>query len=713
MIAQSAASSSSHLPTPPTAPVASGSSQVPSAPAPIPPQPTWMHLPTMVPSQWQQSPIPLFRAPPSHHLPLQQLLPIPSPPTSIPQPHLRQYYHPQPMLTGYYAVPPYQHSLGPALPPQPSAPVLTPNRSGPHNIVLDRSSQHLLEQRSGLHNIFLDRSSQHLLKQVVTTSSWTGSRNIFLNSVQVVTTSSWTGPRNVFLDSHPLIHGANIKVKTTASNSGACDNVSTRIPSAHILWWWPKFKVAFTGRSVVEAMAGSTRNRSITPDPGSGRSSNYLSIGGHGNNSRPQSSRSTSGEVLEIPEVGIQPPSSPTLSLDEPISAGIRRRRDSGPSNHGDPTKLTPQHTKRLKMHAKKACEENEVPQDEVMTFIDTGDIFYMLLDLKITLIKLCEGNKARRMQEIKDTLESKDFESQDFISKNQEIFKIPPGLLDDVELRAQLGKVVTKLLTNIRSAIKGGLTTSIVKRTSIADVTRSLARSGSGMEVDSTHWNRIALLRRLLQIFLIGVSDYKTASIEDLFSAYLIPSLKQDLRDKVVRELSIDVGQLEEDLFDADLNGTNVTGNSSQAPTQVNGQNGADMGDEQHVDQNGAEQDDLDANEEDESSNANGGANSANGAVLPDNPVDSGFGLVEGMPARYNSTIKFWNFVDDSLSAMRRIADESSSIATEQEKELQKLFIEVFQADLAEFPGGKKVSKLISKTNPRWQTTIQTGLIW
>jgi hypothetical protein len=42
-------------------------------------------------------------------------------------------------------------------------------------------------------------------------------------------------------------------------------------------------------------------------------------------------------------------------------------------------------------------------------------------------------------------------------------------------------------------------------------------------------------------------------------------------------------------------------------------------------------------------------------------------------MPPRYNSTTKFWNFVDDSLSAMRRIADESSSIVTEQEKELQK----------------------------------------
>jgi len=50
---------------------------------------------------------------------------------------------------------------------------------------------------------------------------------------------------------------------------------------------------------------------------------------------------------------------------------GIHRRRDNEPSGHGDPTKLTPQHTKRLKMHVKKSCEENEVPHEEVMTFID------------------------------------------------------------------------------------------------------------------------------------------------------------------------------------------------------------------------------------------------------------------------------------------------------------------------------------------------------
>ncbi|KAG2156929.1 uncharacterized protein EDB93DRAFT_1247117 [Suillus bovinus] len=456
----------------------------------------------------------------------------------------------------------------------------------------------------------------------------------------------------------------------------------------------------------------------------------------------PQSSTSTSSEALDIPELGVQPPSSPTSSLDKPISAGIHRRRDSGPPNHGDPTKLTPQRAKHLKMHAKKACEENDVPEEDVMTFINSGDIFYMLIDLKITLVKLCQGNKARRLQELKDALESKDFENglynrlfacilspnltayvtdtqshiMDFIGKNRDIFKIPPGLLEDVELRSQLGKVVTKLLTNIRSSIKTTLTTSIVKCTSIADVTRSLARSRSGMEVDSTHWNRIALLRRLLRIFLISVSDYKTASIKYLFSPYLIPSLKQDLRDKVARELDIDVKQLERDIFEGDFDDVPETDvNPSQTPTetQVNtnhapsARRDIDVNVEQFADESGMQQD---ANGEDEESDVSSGANSV---VLLDNPLDSGFRLAEGMAVRYNSTTKFWNFVDHSLSIMRKISVESSPIVTEQDKELQKLFIEIFQADLAEFPGGKKVSKLISKTNPRWQTAIQTGLIW
>lgn len=43
----------------------------------------------------------------------------------------------------------------------------------------------------------------------------------------------------------------------------------------------------------------------------------------------------------------------------------------------------------------------------------------------------------------------------QDFITSHCDVFKIPLGILEDVELRAQLGKSVTKLLTSICSAIK------------------------------------------------------------------------------------------------------------------------------------------------------------------------------------------------------------------------------------------------------------------
>lgn len=71
-----------------------------------------------------------------------------------------------------------------------------------------------------------------------------------------------------------------------------------------------------------------------------------------------------------IPELEIQPPSSPTSLLNEPISAGVRWCRDSRTS---DPIKLTPQRTKHLKMYAKKLCEDNNVPTGEVMCFIDVG----------------------------------------------------------------------------------------------------------------------------------------------------------------------------------------------------------------------------------------------------------------------------------------------------------------------------------------------------
>ncbi|KAG1834872.1 hypothetical protein EV424DRAFT_1532062 [Suillus variegatus] len=366
-----------------------------------------------------------------------------------------------------------------------------------------------------------------------------------------------------------------------------------------------------TGAS--QAGSARNRNRSTTPDPSSGRSSNQLSIGN--TTSHPQSSRSTSGKVPVIPELEIQPPSSPTSLLNEPISAG------------------------HLKMYAKKLCEDNNVPTGEVMCFIDSGNIFYMLIDLKVTLIKLCEGNKASKMQELKDALESKDFEL----------------------VRGQ---------------------------------------------------------RRLLRIFLIGISNYKSASLEELFSAYLLPSLKQDMRAKIGRELDVNIEQLERDLFDNNcapgfndqaLPETRANVNCAPGVRNMNGTNpdGEELGD-----QTRAQLDGGDADREDEELNGPGN-NIESTTVLQDDPLDSGFGLVEGIPAQYNNTIRFWNFVDHSLLTMHQKVKESFPIPAKQEKELQKLFIKIFQADLAEFPGGKKISKLISKMNPHWQTAIQNRLIW
>jgi hypothetical protein len=132
---------------------------------------------------------------------------------------------------------------------------------------------------------------------------------------------------------------------------------------------------------------------------------------------------------------------------------------------------------------------------------------------------------------------------------------------------------------------------------------------------------------RCLLRIFLIGVSDYKNASINDLFSPYLIPSLKQDMQCKVERELGVNIAQLEDDLFGTD----DVLGSNNQAS--------------------------------------------------PDTPTGNGH-----------------------APSARRIENGAN---------MARLFIEIFQADLTKFPGGKKVSKLISRTNPHWQTAIQTKLIW
>lgn len=95
----------------------------------------------------------------------------------------------------------------------------------------------------------------------------------------------------------------------------------------------------------------------------------------------------------------------------------------------------------------------------------------------------------------------------------HNDLFKIAEGLFEDTELRSQLGRLVTRLLSTIRGQIKSTvcifsmnedrkcsqrsfypqLTMSVSKRLSIMDALKLLIHSG--MEVDSSHWTRFAFL--------------------------------------------------------------------------------------------------------------------------------------------------------------------------------------------------------------------------
>ncbi|KAG2148961.1 hypothetical protein DEU56DRAFT_909254 [Suillus clintonianus] len=208
-------------------------------------------------------------------------------------------------------------------------------------------------------------------------------------------------------------------------------------------------------------------------------------------------------------------------SLDEAITAGIRRRRTDSAAGQDDPTILMPSRTKRLKLYVKKMAEENDVSEKSLFDFIDTGGIYYMLIDLKVSMMKSDTGRKAALLLDLKELLNSKDFKSalqnrliacllspnitayvtdthphiMNFIKDNSGVFKVPPSLFEDVELTAILAKIVSELLSSIRSNMKSKLLASIRKRMSIMDTAKSLAHGS--IEVDSAHWNRLAFLKQ------------------------------------------------------------------------------------------------------------------------------------------------------------------------------------------------------------------------
>ncbi|KAI6008548.1 hypothetical protein EDC04DRAFT_2907034 [Pisolithus marmoratus] len=144
---------------------------------------------------------------------------------------------------------------------------------------------------------------------------------------------------------------------------------------------------------------------------------------------------------------------------------------------------------KHLKLYAKRVTEVNQISERDLMEFIDMGDVLYMLVDIKAHLIKSDTTKQTNQFQALQDMLRGKDFEVglhthllacmlspnltayvtdiqqciMEFIAKHPDIFKVPGGIFEDVELKTLLGKLVTKLLASIHSHVKTQVSAVII----------------------------------------------------------------------------------------------------------------------------------------------------------------------------------------------------------------------------------------------------------
>ncbi|KAI5988855.1 hypothetical protein F5J12DRAFT_786792 [Pisolithus orientalis] len=316
-------------------------------------------------------------------------------------------------------------------------------------------------------------------------------------------------------------------------------------------------------------------------------------------------------------------------------------------------TQLTPQCIKCLKTYAKKLCKDLSIEEKAVFDFIDTGDLFSMLVDIKATFVKYNASNKASEPQVLQDTQHHMMvhhqqvstfvwvitmYYPQEFIANHLDIFKIPATILNDNELQSTLGKIITSCLKS--------------HQTCIIKVGKAVACSSPGMEVDASHWARLAFLHCCLCLFLIGVGDHKIAPLSTHFTPQLILMLKSDMCTKVECNLSINISEIEQwavsaDNTDESITDTPVTGDgSSSAPTGDESGPGANFN-WSRLDDN---MDDLqgDANSiVDAGPNLDADTLSNDGDDL--DPSDSGFRL-GGQPVHFNVT-KFWNYINYMLN--------------------------------------------------------------
>ncbi|KAG1907705.1 uncharacterized protein F5891DRAFT_1124569 [Suillus fuscotomentosus] len=129
---------------------------------------------------------------------------------------------------------------------------------------------------------------------------------------------------------------------------------------------------------------------------------------------QPTSSGSQSQSLNPLPDASIvltgpSRPGSPSGSsdLNAPISAGVRRRRDSSTNA----ACLTPRRTKRLKTYAQQLATERGIPLKKLLAFIEFH-LNFTKNELRAGQLEREEGIEINTLQELEKLLTSKDFES-------------------------------------------------------------------------------------------------------------------------------------------------------------------------------------------------------------------------------------------------------------------------------------------------------------
>ncbi|KAL4079985.1 hypothetical protein V8B97DRAFT_1914119 [Scleroderma yunnanense] len=206
-----------------------------------------------------------------------------------------------------------------------------------------------------------------------------------------------------------------------------------------------------------------------------------------------------------------------SISLMElPISKGVQQKRVA--SEALSSLELSPRCKKALKVFVKNVTDQTGISPKQLLEFIEL-DFPEMLVVVRAGQLQSSEQMEANDISDMEKLLTLKDFDSglwnclaacllspnltayvadtqrqiMDFIQGYPDLFKLPTEIFEDVELKATLAKMVTQHLSNIHGQIKLALVNSVLKGTNIRDTLAPLVNNG--MEVDSSHWTRLAFL--------------------------------------------------------------------------------------------------------------------------------------------------------------------------------------------------------------------------